>query len=116
MENRDAYDVYAIATPRGKERIIRTILASSTMQDRASALKAFVRAASEGTYIQVAHHVTWAQATALRDELRAAGDALWTGQSGYGPSLQNRMSRCVTHDVFYAGVLGCPACETSTGD
>lgn len=111
MEEPIVFDVWGRVPhePAARRAAVIDRVAQLRRIDRLLALRVVVRAGDAATLI--GERLTWTVASALRREWGDVLGALELFQSGYGPADRDTLQWCLRHEVYFGGVLGCPACS-----
>ena len=110
MEDPTTFDVWIERLRRDGPTVEDIMGDSRAGLTRLQLLKELSRSKSEQGPLLLAQDAPWSKVGEVRKRLRERGLNAVTIQADYPFAERWSMSRCETHDLFYAGVLECPVC------
>ncbi len=108
MEDPISFDTYVRVQPG---EVARAVQALRELRPELTELEAHVlanRSVTLGHWILLGSRLPWGQATSMRATAPTFFPNVQLVQAGYEPS--DSLSYCESHNLRFAGVLGCPVC------
>jgi len=111
MEDPITFDVWCRIRPGFRDLASQAIDVFRSDVPRIERIRMIVRSQSLCEPILCGVGLSWSTVQERKKSLGAIADDIRTFQSGYGPPDTPRLAHCPDHDLYYAGVLGCPLCS-----
>lgn len=107
MEGPITFDLWGWPDPAHKMDVLHALSTTRPEATHREVLQAIARKQP----ILIAENLGWKDVQALQSSLPSAWLDTRVFQSGYGPADQAVLRQCLVHQIYYAGVLGCPVCD-----
>ena len=110
MEDPIKFDLWGTGTSESRAWLIEELVVSRPELSRTEILRRVWDSVRRGSAIQLAGSLGWENATLERRRWLEHVPHVQVFQAGYGPAAVTTMHNCASHELFYAGCLGCPVC------
>lgn len=108
MEEPIRFDVYAVILPELRGEAVKGLNESDIYQNEFEVRKAVMKSCSSSRHIQVARSLTWSEANQFKKRVSWCNQFHFC-QEGYW--LDDKITYCYKHNLYYGGILGCHVCN-----